>query len=496
MDLDRVAAELRPRTNWEAVDLGVALYRRFWRPMLLTWCFTALPACVVIFAVLAGQLWWSLLALWLLRPLFDRVPLYVLSRSLFGAVPTLGDTLRALPRLWTRDALFGLIVQRVRPTRALLMPVTQLERLSGRARRQRERVLARRTGGTATGVAITALLFELTLVVAQFALLVALLPGELLPDLEPILVDPSDPARWGVWSDLFPWMLRAFVLVAWTITGPLHVATGFALYLNRRTILEGWDVDLGLRRLGARVERAGHSRLERIGAASVLLVALLAVGGRAEAQESGDAGPDDPATVIQEVLDSEEFATSQEASGWRFPERGNSSPGGGGAAGSALAPLFELILWIVAVVVLVGLVYLACKAFGWIRVDAPVVHDDEAPPTELFGLDLRPETMPDDVPGTALALWRAGDAAGALGLLYRASIARLVEEDGLELRRSDTESDCLERARQLGDTGRAATFGDITRAWKICAYSTGLPGDAEVEALCAAWPQRFGRRAA
>ena len=33
---------------------------------------------------------------------------------------------------------------------------------------------------------------------------------------------------------------------------PFYVAAGFALYLNRRTLLEGWDIELALRRIAER----------------------------------------------------------------------------------------------------------------------------------------------------------------------------------------------------------------------------------------------------
>ena len=32
---------------------------------------------------------------------------------------------------------------------------------------------------------------------------------------------------------------------------PFYVAAGFALYLNRRTLLEGWDIEVALRRIAA-----------------------------------------------------------------------------------------------------------------------------------------------------------------------------------------------------------------------------------------------------
>ena len=47
--------------------------------------------------------------------------------------------------------------------------------------------------------------------------------------------------------------------VAACIVEPFYVACGFTLYLQRRTILEGWDIELRFRQLTERVEKARRS---------------------------------------------------------------------------------------------------------------------------------------------------------------------------------------------------------------------------------------------
>ena len=44
MRLDTVTAEIRPRSDWEAVDLGLALVRRdFWRCFAVWWLAVLVP---------------------------------------------------------------------------------------------------------------------------------------------------------------------------------------------------------------------------------------------------------------------------------------------------------------------------------------------------------------------------------------------------------------------------------------------------------------------
>ncbi len=46
------------------------------------------------------------------------------------------------------------------------------------------------------------------------------------------------------WIKLFSML---FNLIALSIIEPLYVAAGFTLYLNRRTHLEAWDIELAFR---------------------------------------------------------------------------------------------------------------------------------------------------------------------------------------------------------------------------------------------------------
>src|SRR5206468_3106666 len=48
------------------------------------------------------------------------------------------------------------------------------------------------------------------------------------------------------YADLFGYAAAVLLLE------PFYVAAGFALYLNRRTLLEGWDIEVSLRRLAQR----------------------------------------------------------------------------------------------------------------------------------------------------------------------------------------------------------------------------------------------------
>lgn len=482
MQLDRITAVLRPRTNWEAVDLGVLLLRRFHASVLGAWIFTVLPVCALVMVVVP-DFWSGLFVIWLLRPMFDRVPLFILARSLFGATPTLGETLRELPRLWTHDLWGGLIGYRLSFHRSLIMPVGELEGLRGSKRRRRQALVSAEAGGAGFMLGFVCVLFELVFVLGAVVLCMMMVPGHLLSDYFPAV---EFTLTWELW------LLRFFYALAFTAIGPMYVACGFALYINRRTHLEGWDIELGLRSLGRRLAMQASSVAGkgRVGALLVgLVVSTLSGSVSAQSHDLRTTADPTPEVIISEILAHEDFNRTHTTSEWKWPEwefEDDSHP-----ASPLLAALLEILLWGLAIGVVFFLFYQACLNIGWIKREVFDGEDLVVPPKELFGLDLRPETLPDDVPGAALRLWESGDGVGALGLLYRAAISRLVEHDALELTSSDTERDCLMRVRELASVQRVEYFASVTSNWQVCAYSHEPLADAEVRGLCDSWSLNF-----
>ncbi|HUQ52052.1 MAG TPA: DUF4129 domain-containing protein, partial [Gammaproteobacteria bacterium] len=70
-----------------------------------------------------------------------------------------------------------------------------------------------------------------------------------------------------------------------------------------------------------------------------------------------------------------------------------------------------------------------------------------APPSHVRDLDIRPESLPDDVGSAALALWNRGEQRAALALLYRGLLSRLVHVHSVPIRASSTEGECVALAR-------------------------------------------------
>jgi hypothetical protein len=120
--------------------------------------------------------------------------------------------------------------------------------------------------------------------------------------------------------------------------------------------------------------------------------------------------------------------------------------------------------------------------------------------TEVGGLDIRPETLPDDVTAEVRQLWEAKQYRAALALLYRATLSRLVEEDAVLLSQGSTEGDCLRLAQQAHAANRlnAAKLEIVscaTTLWLRGAYGNRWPDTDTVLAHCAQWHAHFGKSA-
>ncbi|MBV2134349.1 DUF4129 domain-containing protein [Pseudomonas sp. MAP12] len=509
MPLSAAEAALRPRSPWEAVDLGVRLVQHHAGLLLGSWALLTLP----LLAVLSLLLWRYpsvvLLLFWWLKPAFERLPLHILSRALFGATPTLSQALRAWPALLRGELLACLTWRRFSLSRSFTLPLLQLENLRGPARRQRLEALGRRSG-VARWLTLLGMHIEMVLWSGLLVLIYLLLPthfGEPRNWLAVLLRPPED---W-LWLEHLSNACYALVLVLWE---PVYVACGFSLYLNRRSELEAWDLELAFRRL-----------LERLGQASLVLllgVGLLMPNAAALAADTEPSPPTaaairvcplpseenpgpEAARLTRQPLDStraqQEIRSLLAAPpfhrveerldwGWSAAERPVSAqPEAPPVWTQTLAGLLETLLW----TLLLGAVgLLAWRYRDWLRLFAQrgqtAAVSDVVPPSHLFGLAVDPRSLPDDLPASVEQLWPA-DPRAALALLYRGLLSHLLHQRRLPLKAAHTEGEVLVLLQELDDPALSAFARQLLDAWQALAYGSRPPPTELGPALCAAWRQ-------
>jgi hypothetical protein len=505
MRLSDVTVTIRPRTTWEAMDLGVLMAQQHRRLLMTSWAIVTLP----VYALLSLLLWDSpslvVFLFWWLKPAFDRLPLYIVSKALFGETPTLKQALRQWPALLKPQLLASLTWRRLSLSRSFLMPVVQLEGLAGEAREQRLRVLLQRNGGAAQWLTIIGVHLETALWFGLMALFYLFVPQQVELEWDWQTLVAVAEHDW-LWLEHLLNFLYPLLLIVWE---PIYVACGFSLYLNRRTILEAWDIELVFRRL--------RQRLSAV--APLLMLAammLLPLAPPAWAAEDGTA-PDSPRLLnqpvtsqasresIKAILDAPPFKNPETVTRYRFgeeapePAETDEAPGWlksmfnwGAKRFETIAALIQVLLWAALVGAVAWLAWRYRERLNALVNRRPAKGQvmERPTPARMFGLDIREESLPDDVASSAEQLWSSAPRE-ALGLLYRALLSRLHHGFGIPLKPSDTEGQVLQRVEQLQHEQLMAFSKHLTLHWQNVAYGHRPPPAHLQQELCDGWRGLF-----
>jgi hypothetical protein len=473
-----IAVALRRRSPWEAMDLGLAMLQVWWRqayaPHLIVGGLVAALAWTAGWAL--ERPWVAFAGLWWLKPLYDRVVLHVLSRAVFGEVQPLRAVLREA-RHWLGTGLFwALTFGRFDFARSFNLPVRQLEGQRSGAGRARRSLLGRRVSGYAIWLTVVCLHFEAVLYWSFGSLATIFLPATASEGKDLIEVLFSTNVLASGWFAAY----AAAVL----FLEPFYVAAGFALYLNRRTLLEGWDIEVALRRIAQRYAAAAAA------AAGVVALALGCVLLFPPAAQAAPAPQKDARKEIAEVLKGPEFPHYRENMTWQLRSKAkNESRAEGGdsrtkdglfSLGVGFARVVQVLFWIA---VAAGVVYI----LWWVVRMLPRVRAPQAepyrPPAALFGMEIAPEKLPDDVGAAAARLAAEGKLREALGLLYRGALSDLVHRRGVELLASHTEAEALHVSLDKLPADGGSYLTHLVLAWRQCAYARREPAGVDVAQL-------------
>lgn len=486
-----MTAEIRPRGRWESIDLGCALVRANYGKVMFAWFVTVVPLWFGI-AFLSqlwpwaeGRPWMTLLVCWILLPLCDRVPLYVVSRALFGERVRMMDLMKAWPRMLLRRFFWTAFFTRFSPNRGLSQPVAELEGLKGKAYSSRVNLLARNGGEGATQaifigwVLLLATMFSLMFVYFSF---LGLFGDNVVIEelwLKHVIADEAAFMPVGI-----VWSIVALYLSAVTLIEPFFVGAGFSMYINSRTVTEGWDIELAFKRMSERVRKSMADMGKRI--VSLMAIGFVIFGMFGETVRAEDA---EAKERLSDVLADEDFVIHREME--NVPSESKSDSGsdysgeGLGFVGAIGQVLFYVII-VAAVGGLVWLIYANRHVFQSGGRGEKLVTGSGV--KSVMGMDVSLESLPSDVVKAARDAWARGEKQMALSLLYRGSIAWLVNDGGVMIGEGDTEQDC-ERA-VIGTRGGevAKCFSKLTGMWVRLAYGERSAEESDFEEVCAAWP--------
>lgn len=549
MNLDKIAAQMRVRPPFEAIDLGFLLARHFARPLWAAWFAILGPIFVIILGVsyYAHAFWMPFLLLWWLKPLYARVPLLVLSRGFFGSTPTHAQTMQAFPRSARRlYTLWQLTLGRLNPALGFSMIVNDLERGTFKQNRQRSRIL--RKGPidfTVQLLLLTSLCCQLLFFVASIAFFSLVQPPTLDVDTSDFLIDLLD-------GYTVPYTFKFFLLVSYiialTLIEPFFIAGNFGLYISRRIELEGWDIELTFRKLAARIQ--ARNEISTLKNTALLLLAtglsalcwLVPAPGHAHQETASDTVqsppmdtvilmPDNlkeareqqpenvqdipiytppadsrPKAHIQSILAQPEFGESKTQKSWKLRDDFNLLDRfkdkkfdlSGAPSPPKFTTLITVLAWSLATLLTLFIAYFIVRHLQ------RRTHDNPRAPKNTFeqdwqqlfedhGIDRETtRNLPEDIITHARAAHTAGDDITALTLLYAGMLRALQRDFGLQLDPGLTAYECALVVRKHNGPHELVTR--ISNAWTARVFAHRTLDEHNFENLLQHWQTTFTAR--
>ena len=508
MQLSQIKADIRLRSAWEAVDLGFAMVQTWAKTIYPPWIIFLVTFSVAIWIIIPeDSRWLASLILWWCKPIYDRLLLYIVSQQLFSLPVGTWQSLKKLPSLMRGNGLLsGLTYRRFSASRGLNLPIWQLEGLKGAARKKRQNLLHTRTHNQAVWLTIACVHIEMILNLAFFGFIFLWLPSSMQEVFFTQFFLEQDSESVNFWVELLGYTFYTLSVIA---IEPFYVAGSFSLYINRRTQLEAWDIELVFRNMAERLAslKAGLGQPQKIASlvfAFVMSLGILGLSFSSQPVMAADevvAPAELPAAkskqVIEALMQTEELKHKKEVSFWKLKDFNLDEEPDLSAfgkfirmVGKLLAVLFESALWILLIVVIVLLIVYRDRWLSLFQMDRET-KEKKAKPDVLFGMDIRPDSLPDDIPATANAFWQQGKQREALSLLYRGALMRLVNQDDVPLDDSHTEGDVIKISRKVLQERREQYLEKLTNVWRQAAYAHRYPDDSEAQYFFEHWKQDF-----
>ncbi len=495
MDLDKLQFKANVRSGWQAIDLGFLMARRWWLQLLMLATIPSLLVFIPLLLVFWEQPFWAIFIIWWLMPFWERLPLYYASRRIFDEQVSELEMLAQFKAQYRKDLLPWLLWRRLSLNRAFDAPVTVLEELKGKPRSKRLSVLHGKHTDTALANQLVCFIFEIIVASGLLAILLFFIP-----DSFGIKIQDS----YENLTLIGQWFYTLCAFIAMMLVLPFHCMAGFALYLNRRIELEAWDIEITFRNLAQRKSQPSSNLI-----ASIMISLLVLIGGGVPSTSNAAIthNNDSARQLIEDIKSGSDYGQEKMVEKWRFKNWAEENKGKIPEWLIDLIEMFEtdvdnsdVIDWLTTTAfwlkaLLVGLfIYLLVYLFYRFR--GPLGRlaansRNEVSPDVMFGLDVRPESLPQDVPTQVMSLWQQEQFREALGLLYRAALSRLIEQHSLAFKSYHTEAECAALVQARGIESLSIYFATLTQAWRRLAYGHQLPKLDDLQTLCEDWSKEM-----
>jgi hypothetical protein len=250
MQLDQISANIRLRSSWEAIDLGFAMVQCWWKviypPLILFNLCIFIP---IFFFVETKYYLYVMLFFWWIKPYSHRLILHVLSQTLFNSKLSTAQVLKDIPSMLRGNAFGALTWRRFSFSRGFNLPIWQLEHLKGKKRVKRQNLLLGAVHSEAIWLTMGLFFIEIILTLSLLGVFLFFVPRS---HFDSFLSNFFNPQLGSIatWVTL---IMSGLYIVITLLIEPFYIAANFALYINRRTQLEAWDIELSFRKIAARL---------------------------------------------------------------------------------------------------------------------------------------------------------------------------------------------------------------------------------------------------
>lgn len=514
MDTDKIVVSLYPRNNWQAFDLGTRLVSLWWKQLYGFWFLITFPLFLICIAISPE---YGLLILWWLKPLFEVGLLHILSRNIFQQSMGVRETLRVFLKLIKPIIIPALTWRRLSLNRGFNLAVSQLEGLTGERRKNRLNVLHRRTEGIHWWL-IVCVHLETFSIAGLLTLVMIMTP-------ESSSFNFIDYIAEGSTLSLLITNFVAY-LCMWFIA-PLFQAGSFMAYLNRRIILEGWDIELQLKGIAKKLKSASKAfaTLLMFAFSSLLFINEPVYASVQVSEQSNsevfteeevqkitiDTGADENAEKaetqqwvenskekLQTIISEDPFVEEStsydwEWVGWRGESNDDkkSEPNDYSFLASIvqiIAKFAEFIFWGLFIVLVVSVLWLTRHHIVRLFSEKPREPIKKQIIPDFIAHESVPHPQNNEDYSVAIEhAIKTGQWRACMSLMLVTSIQVIQQEYPIELHKSNTEKECLKKIWEQVPEQEFAYFNELFDTWITVAWSQNSLEPEQFDALYERW---------
>ncbi len=483
MKIENLRISLRERNPWQAIDMGFNIARAFYPTLVKSYLLGFSLVSIPVIFLLFKYPFWASLVIWYLKPLFETGPQVLLSRKIFDENFSNKQIFSITLQSIKKNIFHALVPLRFTIKRSFLMPLFLLENLPKKLRKKRLKTF--QMGQYKGPTSLTILLAHAELL---FYLVILFSIYQFIPEFERVNLNvlwQQQQSHLALeWTSIFCWFIT-IVLIA-----PFYISSGFALYLNKRIELEGWDIELSFKRIKNRLKK-----LSTVASCILLTFFLIHTPSKSFAAEKPELSKTSESKIqspeknkmnikiheeIEKIMQNEPLVYKSSGSQWKFKHK-DQDPG------SSLnliwfAGFFEIILW-AAVIVLILWLLLKIPAVAKMRVSQSTT-EKIIRHADVFGMKLSEQDLNINLSDAITRALAQNDLRKAMALMLSSSLGELALKRNRNIPKGATENDCLNLAQNMQlKKNWLNWFERLLHFWSMLAWGHKNISKMQVETL-------------